>query len=178
MFTTTNALRMATHPKVMGLTLDPTLTYSTHIRNISIQAHKPLQLIKALTATGWGKQNETLLATYKTVKRPVLEYVSSILLPLESSTSINKLQVMQNAAFRTATGCTQDTNIQHLHDETLILPIHEHLQLHASQYKHKTQHPSHPLHKHTTYFNTPLSLTTAATQQTFPHNPTQSLQQT
>ena len=61
----------------------------------------------------------------------------------------------QNAALRTATGCTQDTNIQHLHDETLTLPIHEHLQLHASQYKKKTQHPSHPLHKHTTYFNTP-----------------------
>ena len=47
------------------------------------------------------------------------------------------------------------TNIQHLHDETLILPIHVHLQLHASQYKQKIQHPSHPLHKHTTYFNTP-----------------------
>ena len=30
------------------------------------------------------------------------------------------------AALRTATGCTQDTNIQFLHDETLILPIHEH----------------------------------------------------
>ena len=29
-------------------------------------------------------------------------------------------------------------NIQHLHDETLIVPIHEHLQLHASQYKQKT----------------------------------------
>ena len=67
---------------------------------------------------------------------------SSIWSPLASSTSINKLQVMQNASFRTATGCTQDTEIQHLHDETLILPIHEHLQ------------PSHPLHKHTTYFNT------------------------
>ena len=53
---------------------------------------------------------------------------------------------MQNAALRTATGCTQDTNIQHLHDETLTLPIHEHLQLHASQYKQKTQHPSHPPH--------------------------------
>ena len=37
----------------------------------------------------------------------------------------------------------------------LTLPIHEDLQLYASQYKQKTQHPSHPLHKHTTYFNTP-----------------------
>ena len=51
----------------------------------------------------------------------------------------------------------QETNI-HLHDETLTLPIHEHLQLHALQYKQETQHPSHPshpLHKHTPYFNTP-----------------------
>ena len=146
---------MATHPKVLGLTLDPKLTYSTHIHNISVQAHKPLQIIKALTATGWGKQKETLMATYKAVMRPALEYASSVCSPIASSTSINKLQVMQNAALRTATGCTQDTNIQHLHDETLTLPIHEHLQLHASQYKQKTQHPSHPPHKHTTYFNTP-----------------------
>ena len=149
------ALPMAMHPKVLGLTLDPKLTYSTHIHNISVQAHKPLQIIKALTATGWGKQKETLMATYKAVMRPALEYASSVWSPIASSTSINKLQVMQNAALRTATGCTQDTNIQHLHDETLTLPIHEHLQLHASQYKQKTQHPSHPLHKHTTYFNTP-----------------------
>ena len=139
-------------------------------------------MIKTLTATGWSKHKETLMVTYKAVIRSALECASSIWSPLASSTSINKLHVMQNAALRTATGCTQDTKIQHLHDETLIFPIHEHLQLHASQYKHKTQHPSHPLHKHTAYFNTPrlktLFLTTAATQQTFPHTPTQSLQPT
>ena len=143
---------MATHPNVL-LTLDQQLTYSTHIHNISIQAHKPLQMIKTLTAIGWGKQKETLMATYKAVMRPAPEYASSIWSLLASSTSINKLQFMQNAALRTAIGCTQDTNI-HLHDETLILPIHEHLQLHSSQYKHKILLP-HPLHKHTTYFNTP-----------------------
>ena len=87
--------------------------------------------------------------------RPALEYVSSVWSPIIFSTSINKLQVMHNASLRTATGCTQDTNIQHLHDETLTLPIPEHLQLHTSHYKQKTQHPSHPLHKYTTYFNTP-----------------------
>ena len=90
---------------------------------------------------------ETLMATYKAVMRPALEYASSIWLPLASSTSINKLQVMENAALTTAKGCTQDTNIQHLYDETLILPIHEHLQIHASQYKQK-----HNIH-HTPYTN-------------------------
>ena len=92
------------------------------------------------------------MATYKAVMRRALEYASSVWSPIASSTRINKLQVMQNAALRTAIGCTQDINIQHLHDETLTLPIHEHLQLHASQYKQKI---SHPLHKHTTHFKTP-----------------------
>ena len=126
------ALRMATHPKVLGLTLDPKLTYITHIHNISVQAHKLLQMIKTLTATGCGNQKETLMATYKAVLRPALEYASSIWSPLASSTSINKLHAMQNAALRTDTGCTQDINIQYMHDETLPLSIHEHIQLHAS----------------------------------------------
>ena len=79
---------------------------------------------------------------------------SSIWSPLAYSTSINKLQVMQNVALRTATGCTQDTNIQHLQDKTLTLPIYRHLAPRVT-IQTKTQHPSHPLHKHTTYFNTP-----------------------
>ena len=70
------ALPMATHLKVLGHTLDPKLTYNTHIHNISVHTHKPLQMIKTLTATGRGKQNGTLMATYKSAMRPVLEKTS------------------------------------------------------------------------------------------------------
>ena len=45
------ALPMALHPKVLGLTLDPKLTYNAHIQNIATHAQKPLQVIKALTGT-------------------------------------------------------------------------------------------------------------------------------
>ena len=128
---------MTTHPKVLALTLDSKLTYSTRIHNISVHALKPLHIIKSLTATGWGKQEETVMAIYKAVMKPALEYASSIRSPLASSTSINKLQVMQNAALRTATGCTQDTNIQHLHDETRILRnIHTHDTHHLCNFTH------------------------------------------
>ena len=104
-------------------------------------------LIKALTAIGCGKQKKTLMATYKAVMRPALEYASSIWSPLASSTSIHKLQFMQNAALRTATGCTLDTNIQYLHDETLILPIHDHL--HPTRLNTNRKHSIH----HTPYTN-------------------------
>ena len=59
------SLPMAMHEKILGPTLDPKPTYSTHIHNISVETHKPLQIIKALPATGWGKQKEALMATYK-----------------------------------------------------------------------------------------------------------------
>ena len=51
------------------------------------------------------------MATYKTVMRPALEYASSVWSPIASSTSIENCHRMH-------------TNIQHLHDETLTLPIH------------------------------------------------------
>ena len=120
---------------------DITITF-THTSTSAAKKYIQPYLHKKIA---WTKQNNLLLNPDKT-------YVLSSIV---SSTSINKLQVMQNAALRTATGWTQDTKIQHLYGETLTFPIHEHLQLHASQYKQKTQHPSHPLHKHTTYFNTP-----------------------
>ena len=59
---------------------------------------------------------------------------------------LDKLQVVQNNALRIATGCTKDTNIQQLHEETLVLPLKVYLQLHASLLKHKSNHPNHPLH--------------------------------
>ena len=108
-----------------------------------------LKLLKALTSTKWGKQKETIVATYKAITRPILEYASTIWSPIASTTGITKLQTIQNMALRIATGCTSDTNIQHLHNETNILPLNAHLKLHSSQLRQKSQHPTHPLHKFT-----------------------------
>ena len=55
--------------------------------------------------------------------------------------TLTKFKTTQNVALKIATECMQDTNTQHLHDETKNLPLQEHLKLHASQIrqKHKTQ---------------------------------------
>ena len=129
---------MGTHPNVLGLTLDPKLTYSIHIHNISV--HKPLQMINALTATAWGKQKDTVMATYKAVMRPALEYASSIWSPLASSTSINKLQVMRNAALRTTTGCTQTYNICMVNHSYFSFTSTYSSRRHNTNRKHHTHH--------------------------------------
>ena len=87
-----------------------------------------------------------MIFTFETITRPILEYANTIWSPIISNTSINKLQTIQNTALRIATGCTKDTNTQHLHDETSVLPIRTHLKLHATQLKQLTQTQAHPLH--------------------------------
>ena len=66
--------------------------------------------------------------------------------PNMTESNLNLLQSTQNSALRIITGCTADTNIEHLHTEAKILPLSNHLKLHASQLRQKSQLRTHPLH--------------------------------
>ena len=138
------------NPKILGLTFDPKLTFNEHIKTSEDKAGKTINILKALTSTHWGKNKETLTNTYKTVTRPILEYAGTIYAPIISDKQLTALQVKENQGLRIATGCTSDTNINHIHDETKILPIEKHLRLHSSLLRQKASHPDHPLHRLTT----------------------------
>ena len=66
-------LPMSTHPMILGVTFDPKLTqaYNTQIQITGSNAPTLLHIVKKALSTTWGKQKETLLATYKAVMRPV-----------------------------------------------------------------------------------------------------------
>ena len=134
------------HPKILGLTLDTSLSFGEHAKVTKGKAESTLKVLKALTSTGWGKQKETLLATYKTIVLPVIEYASTVWSPNMAESNLKQLQSTQNSALRIITGCTADTNIEHLHTEAKVLPLSNHLKLHASQLRQKSQLPTHPLH--------------------------------
>src|SRR5437867_11444683 len=122
----------------------PSFNFGDHSTITKEKADSSIRILKALTSTSWGKQKETLLATYKTLVLPVIEYASTIWSPVISDTNLHKLQTTQNNALRVITGCTSDTNTQHLHQETKTLPLSNHLKLHASQLKQKPQLHTHP----------------------------------
>ena len=139
-------LPTVTHPKILGLTFDPKLTYNRQVANATQKANSRTKILKALTSSSWGKDKETLLVTYKALIRPHLEYGNTIYSPLITNTLYNNLQTVDNTAKRIITGCTTDTRTQHLHDETATLPIKEHFQLHASILRQKATGTTHPLH--------------------------------
>ena len=68
---------------------------------------------------------------------------------------IKKLQTIQNTALRIATGCTRDTNTQHLHNEIKVLPMDTYLKLYANQLKQLTQTQTHPLRDLNAYSDPP-----------------------
>lgn len=141
-------IRLDKTPKVLGVTFDTMHYFNHHVSNTVEKAKKKLNVIKALAGTSWGQDQETLVITYKSICRSVLEYASPIWSPAISPTSWNKLQSVQNSALRVATGCYLKTNPAHLHQETKVLPLQDHCKLIAQQYLAACFLPGHPGRKH------------------------------
>ena len=59
---------------------------------------------------------------------------------------------------QSATGCIQDTNTQHVQDETKLLQMDTQLKLHATQFHQLTQTQTQSLHDLNAYSNPPRNM--------------------
>ena len=66
------------NPKILGLHLDPKLNFMYHTQQTKEKASKTINMLKALTTRQWGKDKETIVATYKAITRPQIEYASTV----------------------------------------------------------------------------------------------------
>ncbi len=137
------------HPKILGVTYDTMYTFSRHCQLTKTRVAQRNNVLKALAGTSWGQDKETLMMTYKAIGRSVLNYAAPIWAPVISDTSWAALQVAQNQALRTATGCHSISSIDHLHQETSVLPVRRHSELLSDQYWLACHKPTHPGFKHT-----------------------------
>ena len=51
-------------PRILGVYLDPSLSFNKHSQYVSERVSGRKNILKALAGTSWGQQNETLLMTY------------------------------------------------------------------------------------------------------------------
>ena len=87
--------------KFLGVTFDRKLTFEEHILDIVRRAHKRMNLLKALKGTWWGATSETIMYTYRTYIRPILEY-SCVLFAHASDSLLNKIQAVETTAIKLA----------------------------------------------------------------------------
>ena len=74
-------------PKILGVTLDTLFTFDPHTRNCVERASRALNVMEALAGSSWGFTTETLVATYKAIVRPILNYTVPIWFTQVSSSS-------------------------------------------------------------------------------------------
>ena len=121
-------------PKILGVTVGTHFTFGPNTRNCVERVSRALNVMKALAGFSWGFTTETLVATYKAIVRPILNYSTSILYTQLSSPHLDKLEVIQNKAQRIATGCHQKAAASHLRAETGVLLLRAHLELCCQQF--------------------------------------------
>ena len=87
--------------KFLGITFDDKLSFKNHIEEIVSKCKKRLNLLKALCGQNWGASPETILYTYKSFIRPILEY-SCILFAYADEKLISKIQAVETSAINIA----------------------------------------------------------------------------
>ncbi|VDN36334.1 unnamed protein product, partial [Dibothriocephalus latus] len=93
-----------------------------------------MQRRDALAGSSWGQDTGTLVMTYRATGKATTEHASVIFAPLFSGASWAKVQRVENAALRIATGCVNKTNVDHLYQETQVLPLKVHSIMQAKIY--------------------------------------------
>ena len=146
------------NPKLLGVVFDPSLTFNAHAIALVKKGRGRIRLLSALANTEWGKDKECLLATYKTFIRPILEYGAPITYPNLSSSSIHRLQLVQNRCLRLCTGCHSAASLDHLHNECALLPVEDHMRLISSQYLARALQPHQVNHRDVTSINGPRNM--------------------
>jgi hypothetical protein len=116
-------------PKILGVTWDVMFCFHKHVADLVVKAWQRLNLMKAVCGSSWGHNKETLLLTFRAFVESVFSFASPIWFPNYKPSNIQKLQVIQNAAMRLITGCLKASSIDHLHCETKLMPVAEHLSM-------------------------------------------------
>ena len=109
-------------------------SFNTHCVQVANRVSKRNNVLKALAGTNWGQQNETLLLTYRALGRSIAYYAAPVWSTNASDTSLGKIQHTQNEALRIITGSHKMSSIDHLHSETKMLLVEDHLCLLSAQY--------------------------------------------
>ena len=103
-------------------------------------------MLKALAGLSWGQDKETLLMTNNALGKSIANYAAPVWSTNASDSSFKKIQTAQNAALRTATGAHKMANIDHLHQEPLMLRVKDHSDMLSVQYLVKCLEEDHVSH--------------------------------
>ena len=99
-------------PKYLGVTLDRTLCYKTHIHNTNMKVASRNNQLKKLGNYRWGTNARTIRTTAIALYYSTAEYAEPV---WERSAYSHLLNAELNHACRAITGCLKPTNVDNVY---------------------------------------------------------------
>ena len=122
-------LPLVSSPKLLGVYLHTFFSFNKHCVQVANRVSKRNNVLKALSATNSEQQKETLLMTYKALGRSIANYATPVWSINVSESNIGKIQRAQNEALRIITRSHKMSSIDHIHSETKMLQVEDHMNL-------------------------------------------------
>ena len=82
--------------KLLGVIMDPSLSFHKHCNYVSDRIQKRNNILKALAGLSWGQDKETLLLTYNALGKSIASYAAPVWSTNASDSSFKKIQTAQN----------------------------------------------------------------------------------
>ena len=131
-------------PIYLGVTLDRTLSYSTHITKVKAKTAARNNVLRKLANSKWGTHPSTIKTTTLALCYSTAEYAYHV---RERSAHACKVDPVLNDACRAITGCLQPTNVENLYLLAGIAPPAIRRSVTAQREREKQVNDNrHPLH--------------------------------
>ena len=112
------------NPKLLGITLDESLSFKTNAEKIKKKCMSRLNIIKILSHKRWKLSTDTLTCLYRSLICSVIEYSFFTISEISIST-LHYLQTIQNQAIRLIHNLDHHTSSHALHTISNLKPISE-----------------------------------------------------
>ena len=133
-------------PIYLGVTLDRTLSYSTHITKVKAKTAARNNVLRKLANSKWGTHPSTIKTTALALCYSTAEYACPV---WERSAHAHRVDPVLNDACRAITGCLQTTNVENLYLLAGIAPPAVRRSVTAQREREKQVNDNrHPLHGH------------------------------
>ena len=133
-------------PIYLGVTLDRTLSYSTHIAKVKAKTAARNNVLRKLANSKWGTHPSTIKTTALALCYSTAEYACPV---WERSAHADKVDPVLNDACHAITGCLQPTNVENLYLLAGIAPPAVRRSVTAQREREKQVNDNrHPLHGH------------------------------
>lgn len=106
--------------KFLGIVIYEKLSFEEHIKPISKNSLKGLNVMKCLAGISWGADSKILLILHKSIIRSNFDYSS---LADMNSNYINRLDILQNRVLRIISSAMCSTPIRAMEMESKIMPV-------------------------------------------------------